>query len=300
MRLVCPNCAAQYEVDAAVIPDDGREVVCSACGHAWFQPSQRQIDAGMTPTPTAAAQPAVSQEDAVAAEAETAAATDTGSDETPPDLPAAETAAHPDVDPDTPGSVESTQAPDADLAAPPRRTLDDAMMAVLREEAEREARARRDEGTSLEMQPDLGLDTAAAPAAAAGSDAAPAPSWDQSVPAAAVVPPTNRRALLPDIEVINSTLTATSDRDDMADGISPADRQRRARSGFRAGFMLALLAALGLLGLYLLAPSVAARWPAAAPALDSFVTGIDSGRLWLDGLMRRSTDALRGAQGGGT
>lgn len=38
MRLICPNCAAQYEVDAALIPDGGRDVQCSSCGHTWFQP----------------------------------------------------------------------------------------------------------------------------------------------------------------------------------------------------------------------------------------------------------------------
>ena len=37
MRLVCPNCDAEYEVDAAEIPDGGRDVQCSNCGHAWFQ-----------------------------------------------------------------------------------------------------------------------------------------------------------------------------------------------------------------------------------------------------------------------
>ncbi|PQO21930.1 thioredoxin, partial [Rhodobacteraceae bacterium WD3A24] len=37
MRLTCPNCGAQYEIDDGVIPDAGRDVQCSSCGHAWFQ-----------------------------------------------------------------------------------------------------------------------------------------------------------------------------------------------------------------------------------------------------------------------
>jgi len=37
MRLICPNCGAQYDVDDAVIPDPGRDVQCSNCGHTWFQ-----------------------------------------------------------------------------------------------------------------------------------------------------------------------------------------------------------------------------------------------------------------------
>ncbi|WP_435164429.1 zinc-ribbon domain-containing protein [Falsirhodobacter sp. 1013] len=37
MRLGCPGCGAQYEVGADAIPEAGREVTCSACGHRWFQ-----------------------------------------------------------------------------------------------------------------------------------------------------------------------------------------------------------------------------------------------------------------------
>ena len=37
MRLVCPNCDAQYEVDANAVPEAGRDVQCSNCGHTWFQ-----------------------------------------------------------------------------------------------------------------------------------------------------------------------------------------------------------------------------------------------------------------------
>lgn len=37
MRLICPNCVAQYEVDEDVIPAEGRDVQCANCGHNWFQ-----------------------------------------------------------------------------------------------------------------------------------------------------------------------------------------------------------------------------------------------------------------------
>ena len=37
MRLIYPNCDAEYQVDDAAIPDGGRDVQCSNCGHAWFQ-----------------------------------------------------------------------------------------------------------------------------------------------------------------------------------------------------------------------------------------------------------------------
>ena len=37
MRLICPNCGAQYEVPPGAIPPAGRDVQCSACGTTWFE-----------------------------------------------------------------------------------------------------------------------------------------------------------------------------------------------------------------------------------------------------------------------
>ena len=37
MRLTCPNCDAKYEVPEDAIPEGGRDVQCSNCGHGWFQ-----------------------------------------------------------------------------------------------------------------------------------------------------------------------------------------------------------------------------------------------------------------------
>lgn len=37
MRLICPNCDAQYEVPTEVVPTDGRDVQCSNCGQTWYQ-----------------------------------------------------------------------------------------------------------------------------------------------------------------------------------------------------------------------------------------------------------------------
>ena len=37
MRLVCPNCKANYEIPRHAVPIGGREVKCDSCGHSWFQ-----------------------------------------------------------------------------------------------------------------------------------------------------------------------------------------------------------------------------------------------------------------------
>ncbi|WP_207899546.1 zinc-ribbon domain-containing protein [Rhodovulum adriaticum] len=52
MRLTCPNCDAQYEVDDAVIPPEGRDVQCSNCGQTWFvRGAERPPQAETAPLP---------------------------------------------------------------------------------------------------------------------------------------------------------------------------------------------------------------------------------------------------------
>jgi predicted Zn finger-like uncharacterized protein len=44
MILVCPNCAARYEVDGSKFPAEGRKVRCKKCGHVWHQSAQTHDD----------------------------------------------------------------------------------------------------------------------------------------------------------------------------------------------------------------------------------------------------------------
>ncbi|MBA4492272.1 zinc-ribbon domain-containing protein [Paracoccus sp. S1E-3] len=65
MRLICPQCNALYDVSSAMIPPEGREVECSACGHVWHQPADIREMRGLAgdlrpPAPkSASAAPAV-------------------------------------------------------------------------------------------------------------------------------------------------------------------------------------------------------------------------------------------------
>jgi len=45
MRITCPNCHAQYDVDPAMIPEAGRDVQCSSCAHTWFQTRAVEVEA---------------------------------------------------------------------------------------------------------------------------------------------------------------------------------------------------------------------------------------------------------------
>ena len=46
MRLVCPNCKANYEVPRHAVPIGGREVKCANCGHSWFQTRTKKSNDG--------------------------------------------------------------------------------------------------------------------------------------------------------------------------------------------------------------------------------------------------------------
>lgn len=51
MRLICPNCSAQYDIANDAIPEGGRDVQCSSCAHTWFQ-TEKPVVAGRSPSET--------------------------------------------------------------------------------------------------------------------------------------------------------------------------------------------------------------------------------------------------------
>ena len=257
MRLVCPNCDAEYEVDVSAIPDGGRDVQCSNCGHAWFQ-----------------LPPAVEAE--LAAEEALFTA--------PPPEPA-EPALPPVADPP---------------AATGPRNIDDSVLAVLREEAEREVAQRRAEAPQgIETQPDLGLAPPGAPGGTATARRIARMKGIEPPPPPEPEKPVARRDLLPEIDEINSTLRATSEkRSGEAAAVAVGLPQPRRKTGFRNGFLLALIvAAIGLTA-YAMAPRLSQQFPAAAPALSRYVATVDQARVWLDGRMQSLIDSIRGITGG--
>ena len=294
MRLVCPSCGAEYEVDDSVIPEAGRDVQCSNCGQAWFQVSAAQLQAEKTEESTKDASQ-VWQENA------------DDRDDSADTAPATETVPEPQAEvADSDGAADGQSSEESAAAVPTdptktfrRRTLDDAVLNVLREEAAREARARDTQGATLETQPDLGLSSAALPAAKPVEEvkkdrvAQTRGSADESDDEDSLVSRGSRRELLPDIEEINSTLRATSERgSDAASRDAPETLQRR-RSGFRLGFSISLISAAILLSTYLLAPVISEQVPALTPLMDAYVHGVDKARLWIDAKMQSSTEAMR-------
>lgn len=132
MRLICPNCNAQYQVDDSVIPDDGRDVQCSNCGNTWFQESAKAQKMAATAEPSPEQKPQEQEPVEAEPDLESFDEQDTGFDET-------ETWDDDDFDDET--EVEPTPAPQPESA--PRSSVDESIAGILREEAEREAAARK-------------------------------------------------------------------------------------------------------------------------------------------------------------
>lgn len=295
MRLNCPNCAAQYEVPEEVIPEDGRDVQCSACGDTWFQlhPSHPDYKPSFDPD--------ASEEDPY----------DGFDDE--PDVEAAveeteEAISDPETDPvfddEDPSEEEDEYEPPTQ---PAPQELPEDVANVLREEAARETQAREAERGGLETQPDLGLseggdaerrsqqaqermarlrgfDTASEEPV---SDLVQTP--DPDTPAEAPEIDLGTRAnLLPDVEDVDQKIEAQSDGAAEAAAARDGSRvatQKEPRSGFARGMRLSILLFVLAAALYIFAPQLSAAVPALQEPLVGYTGLIDQGRTALQGVI---------------
>ncbi|WP_025061180.1 zinc-ribbon domain-containing protein [Sulfitobacter guttiformis] len=258
MRLICPNCDAQYEVPDDVMPFAGRDVQCSNCGQTWFQhhPDNTPTDqSGLTDAP------APDEEQAPPP---------------PPPPPPAGSPQRKQLDPAVADilrqEAEAEQAARRNLRADGLESQPDLGMELedSREEDETERRAREARDRMARMR---GKETPHVPTAG-------------STPPKPQAPPVvgSRRDLLPDIEEINSTLRSDAGRGGSADlgPVIEAPSNTRKRQGFRTGFVTMLLIFAVLAVIYIFAPRLSAAVPALEGPLNSYVGVIDEGRSWLD------------------
>ena len=272
MRLICPNCSAQYEVPADVIPAEGRDVQCSNCQETWFQThpdTEPQTDVAQTlkehfaqTEPEAA--PVPPQTDAVS--------------EPDPIDDEFERALNQELDTIAEDDPESSPAP-AITHERSKREIDPSVADILREEAQREREQRAAE--TFEHQDEFALDTDEPT-----SDPQPKKSGyidpkfddlDEMYKDTASDAPASRRDLLPDIEEINSTLRR--DKKSAGKEVPETQAQKNAsgRSGFRAAIILLLVAG----AVYAYADLITSNVPQLAPYLDAYVAQIDQWRAAL-------------------
>lgn len=243
MRITCPNCGAQYEVPAEVIPQDGRDVQCSNCGVTWFQGHPDAQGAGAQPV-EAAVPVAVAPEE-----------------------------------PEEEVGAEEAPEPEAAEAEAARRELDSSVTDILREEAAHEARLRQSD--PLESQPDLGLDEPAPNSVAArarGRTAAlrKAPAEDAVGSRRDLLP--DIEEINSTLRADNGKPVARRaevEEDDYED-------EAPKRSGFSRGFATVMILAVLLVLLYANAPMLSQKVPALDAFINGFVGMVDRARLWLD------------------
>ncbi|MCP3971718.1 MAG: thioredoxin [Rhodobacteraceae bacterium] len=257
MRLICPNCGAQYDVEDAVIPDQGRDVQCSNCGHTWFQQPahldpELAEELGREPPPPMEDEPVEPQ-------------------------PEAADRARRGLDPDVAGVLREeaereTSARRAEAETGIETQPDLGLDTAAEIAASRSAAARSRMARLRGLDDDAEAETAAA---AAGS----------------------RRERLPDVEEINSSLRASQDREAVDEESGAAGDSEVARPERRSGRLLSrliILAAILALLVYMLAPQIGGYLPQSEPHLTSYVDWVNGLRDQLNGLIERLVGQVRG------
>lgn len=290
MRLMCPNCDAEYEVDASAIPESGRDVQCSNCGHAWFQQHPEleadgdAVAALYDPPPplskTAAAKPILPSNldwqvesddpeailDAMGRDArEDGANRPRSSVDAPP-----EGGSSADAPTDTPGPV-------------PKHDIDPEALRILREEVERETAQRALEQGRVDPVTDQVTDQvtgqivgpAVAPVVA--RRVARLKGIQPPLPNPLANPqPVAASARLPKIETVSAALRSQND--------PPAKPIRKPKTN-RGGLFLSLFLGLVAASLYAFSPDLAVIFPSFAKYLAQYVTIVDGLRSQVDVLL---------------
>lgn len=262
MRLICPNCGAQYEVPTEVIPTEGRDVQCSACSNTWFQ-AHPDHDAALADEVD---RPSV---EPVAPPPEP---------EPQPQMPILEKR---ELDPNVSDVLRQeaefeAQARAAEQGGGLESQPELGLESQPEDEGERRAREARERMARMRGEPVPAEVAVAAVTATAGS----------------------RRDLLPDIEEINSTLRSSGERRRPAEatdadlpGTTPKVRGKG--YGFRRGFFSMIVLAALSIGAYVFGPKISEIIPAAEPLIaqysngveslrDVLGTSVDKGLAWLD------------------
>ena len=250
MRLICPNCGAQYEVAVDVIPTGGRDVQCSNCGHTWFKQPSASLSAELGAATAPPPEP-VTEADLI----------------TPP---------LPDHEPNQ--------------RVPTQRELSSDVTDILRQEVAYEKSAREADTNTIETLPDLDLsynpnedlrsrnarDRLAHLRGEAENSATSRTTVKTIMEQKSNAP---RRKLLPDIEEINSTLRSNSN----ANTIFNEDIDTvRPRSRFKRGFRYATAVILIAFTIYIFSQQINDLAPQIGTYLTSYVEWVDKLRILLD------------------
>lgn len=282
MRIICPNCDAQYEVPDDAIPEDGRDVQCSNCGLTWFE---SRPSADITAERAAPIEQALAEEDY-----DDFAAVDAAPPPPPPrkeidpdvvDILRQEAAREQQARDMERGTVETQ--PDLGLDSGPSDRPKQSAQKVFDRLVENREIAARDMEQDVTPASSEDTDPASQDDPKTQDLAEPSPGnvGEAAATAAALG---SRKELLPDIEEISSSLQSTEDRDLAGGELDPeVPVVKRKKRGFRRGFLLAFVLVVIAVLIYVFAPQIAASVPQSDPWLSQYVAWVDGLRIALDG-----------------
>ncbi|MEP2783400.1 MAG: zinc-ribbon domain-containing protein [Pseudoruegeria sp.] len=307
MRLICPNCDAQYEVDDAVIPDNGRDVQCSNCSNTWFQTKSVVDEDGLDEPGHLSEQindpdsnPVESSSDPtmVPEEFDTEELEEEGVSEPEDDAPVEYEAYEDEDEPVDEEFEDPSAAPSESILTRRQKVLDESILGILKEEAERESIARQRDGTTgIETQTDLGLEEPTPPT----PEPIATPVQERTARLRGIEPDVpdevdaTRSDLLPDIDQINSSLQSTSERDGEPPTAQDVQVQEKSqRRGFRLGFSLMIILMALLILTYTNAPKVVELAPQSEAIIGQYVDLINQGRIGMNQLVEKAAGLVSG------
>ena len=244
MRLICPNCDAQYNVADDAIPDGGRDVQCSSCAHTWFQTEKPVVagrDTSKVVTTSAKESPAPDGETLMARSSRLEHA------RKPLESSVADILRE-EASRDARGSSRPESAPPQTQTEVRTETLD------VDQTRKRIAQMTEKEGGTR-------AGTAAASIGAVTAEA-------------------NLRAV-PSINEINAALRARAEASDTS-GLTETEKQEAVeRRGFRGGFFLVIIVFAILITPYFFADQITQNLPQTRDYMETYISTVDQARLWL-------------------
>ena len=48
MIVTCPNCKKKFQIDATLLPEEGRDLQCGSCSHVWFYKTENENSSLLT------------------------------------------------------------------------------------------------------------------------------------------------------------------------------------------------------------------------------------------------------------
>ncbi len=274
MRLICPNCGAQYEIDESIIPAKGRDLQCSNCGTTWFEPGKERV----------ANQSIVSAENVEFSEGRINPVQEPGR-ATTTKAESGLNILREEAEQETRLRAREVDGAEIQPDIVPIQSPEDEQRSQLEDNKIRPRRPKAFQNNSMQYTAQDTMMTASLSPNEYPEDE----TEDQDSPQDEAVEQkaTSRRDLLPDIEEINSTLEpderSLSDMDmDMDDAELEVLNEAKGSRSARFGFGLVVVLGIITVGLYVLTPNIVGVLPATERFLDSFGMLIDSARLYIN------------------